>query len=125
MAKKSFKGGLDSLLEETNFSLEAQPQESSVEKKVTIPSKKAGRPKSSKAVNITSASEGMKTGETRYTVLTREDNVTKLKAIAHWDRRKIKAITDEMFDVYFKTYGEDVLEKAVLEYRKYLAEVEA
>lgn len=74
MSKKSFTGGLDSLLGE-------QPQKP-----------KRGRPVTSTREITKSSQEGTKEGETRATFIVREELVDKLKAIAYWDRMKIKDI---------------------------------
>jgi len=74
MSKKSFTGGLDSLLGD-------QPQRP-----------KRGRPATSTREITKSSQEGTKEGETRATFIVKEELVDKLKAIAYWDRMKIKDV---------------------------------
>lgn len=74
MSKKNFTGGLDSLLGE-------QPQRP-----------KRGRPATSTREITKSSQEGTKEGETRATFIVKEELLEKLKAIAYWDRMKIKDV---------------------------------
>ena len=74
MSKKSFTGGLDSLLGD-------QPQRP-----------KRGRPATSTREITKSSQEGTKEGETRATFIVKEELLEKLKAIAYWDRMKIKDV---------------------------------
>jgi len=81
MSKKTFKGGLDSLLGETS-------------KKESQPKKKPGRPKTSTREITKSSQEGTKENETRATFIVKEDLLEKLKAIAYWDRKLIKDVVN-------------------------------
>ena len=74
MSKKSFTGGLDSLLGD-------QPQRP-----------KRGRPATSTREITKSSQEVTKEGETRATFIVKEELLEKLKAIAYWDRMKIKDV---------------------------------
>jgi hypothetical protein len=92
MSKKSFTGGLDSLLGD-------QPQRP-----------KRGRPATSTREITKSSQEGTKEGETRATFIVKEELVDKLKAIAYWDRMKIKDVIasalEEAVNKYEKKNGE-------------------
>ena len=74
MTKKNFSGGLDSLLGD-------QPEKP-----------KRGRPVTQTKEITKSSQEGTKEGETRATFILNEDLVDKLKAIAYWDRLRIKEV---------------------------------
>jgi ACT domain-containing protein len=74
MSKKSFTGGLNSLLGD-------QPEK-----------QKRGRPKTSTREITKSSQEGTKEKETRATFIVNEDLLEKLKAIAYWDRVLIKDV---------------------------------
>jgi hypothetical protein len=74
MSKKSFTGGLNSLLGE-------QPEKP-----------KRGRPKTSTKVITKSSQEGTKEEETRATFIVNEELLDKVKAIAYWDRQLIKDV---------------------------------
>ena len=86
------KGGLDSLLGE-------QPQRP-----------KRGRPATSTREITKSSQEGTKEGETRATFIVKEELLEKLKAIAYWDRMKIKDVIasalEEAVNKYEKKNGE-------------------
>jgi len=85
MAKKSFSGGLSSLLGESN-----QPEQ-------------AAEPKEQKAAKkeITKTSQiGTKEKETRATFIVHEDLLEKMKALAYWDRVLIKDIVNTAFENY-------------------------
>jgi len=92
MSKKNFTGGLDSLLGD-------QPQRP-----------KRGRPATSTREITKSSQEGTKEGETRATFIVKEELVDKLKAIAYWDRMKIKDVIasalEEAVNKYEKKNGE-------------------
>ena len=77
MSKKSFTGGLSSLL-----------GENTKENKAT----KVGRPKTQFKEITKSSQEGTKENETRATFIVNEDLLDKLKAIAYWDRVLIKDV---------------------------------
>jgi hypothetical protein len=51
---------------------------------------------------IDTARAGLKPGWTRATLILREDNLNKIKALAYWDRKNIKDILDEALTVYLK-----------------------
>jgi hypothetical protein len=74
MSKKSFTGGLNSLLGE-------QPDKP-----------KRGRPKTSTREITKSSQEGTKEEETRATFIVNEELLDKVKAIAYWDRQLIKDV---------------------------------
>jgi len=78
MSKKTFIGGLDSLLREKP---EVQP-------------KKVGRPKTRKEPKEykSSSQSGLNEDETRATFIVNMEALEKLKAIAYWDRITIKTI---------------------------------
>ena len=86
MSKKDFKGGLDSLL----GNQDDKP--------------KKGRPAKPKREVTKSSQEGTKFDETRATFLVKEDQLEELKAIAYWDRLKIKEVTNNAFEEYLRNY---------------------
>ena len=76
MSKKSFTGGLNSLLGD-------QPEKP-----------KRGRPQTSTREITKSSQEGTKENETRATFIINEELLDKLKAIAYWDRVLIKDVVN-------------------------------
>jgi len=76
MSKKSFTGGLNSLLGD-------QPEKP-----------KRGRPQTSTREITKSSQEGTKENETRATFIINEELLDKLKAIAYWDRLLIKDVVN-------------------------------
>lgn len=80
MSKKSFTGGLNSLLGD-------QPEAPTV-----------GRPKTSTREITKTSQEGTKENETRATFIVNEDILEKLKAIAYWERLLIKDIANQAFE---------------------------
>jgi hypothetical protein len=64
------------------------------------PSKKI--PPKKRKGTFSSARAGMKEGWIRATLIVREENLNKLKALAYWDRRDLKEITDDALSTYFK-----------------------
>jgi hypothetical protein len=85
MAKKSFSGGLSSLLGDTNQAEQAtEPKEPKAAKK-----------------EITKTSQiGTKEKETRATFIVNEDLLEKMKSLAYWDRVLIKDIVNNAFEDY-------------------------
>jgi hypothetical protein len=77
MNKKNFSGGLNSLLGE-------QPEK-----------KKVGRPTTQFKEVTKSSQEGTKEGETRATFIVNEELLDKLKAVAYWDRLRIKDVINQ------------------------------
>lgn len=77
MSKKTFKGGLDSLLGEKA----EQP--------------KVGRPKTQFKEITKSSQEGTKENETRATFILNEELLDKVKALAYWERKLIKDVINE------------------------------
>lgn len=93
MAKKTFKGGIDSLLGDNTT------------KQTTRKKETRGRPRTNFKKVERSAEDGTKEGETRYTVLIKIDTLEKLKAIAYMSgtaegRKTIKDVVAEMSEQY-------------------------
>lgn len=88
MSKKSFNGGINSVLGET-------PEQIKKRNSVTA----------SKKITKTSQ-RGTKENETRATFIVKEELLDKLKSIAYWDRVLIKEVINT------------ALEEAVLKYEK-------
>lgn len=89
MVKKSFSGGLNSLLGDT------KPSEPTAEPKETKAAKK----------EITKTSQiGTKEKETRATFIVSEDLLEKMKALAYWDRVLIKDIVNAAFEEHISRY---------------------
>ncbi|MCP4583638.1 MAG: hypothetical protein GY839_18670 [candidate division Zixibacteria bacterium] len=49
-----------------------------------------------------SARAGLKPGWIRATIIVREENLKKVKALAYWERKDIKQIIDEALNSHFK-----------------------
>ena len=85
MSKKTFKGGLNTLLGEA-------------------PVKKAGRPKTSTKKINSSSEEGTKEGEIRATFIIKVEEVDKIKAIAFNEGVLIKDIIGEFLRAGIERY---------------------
>lgn len=85
---KDFKGGLGSL----------------VNKEPAATPKKRGRPKTQKREITKSSQEGTKLNETRATFIVNEEQLDKLKAVAYWERLKIKEVVSRALEDYIKKY---------------------
>jgi hypothetical protein len=51
-------------------------------------------------------SKGLRPGWTRATFIVKEETVQQLKAVAYWDRKELKRVVEEAFQVYLQ--GKDV-----------------
>ena len=89
MAKKSFSGGLNSLLGET------KPTEQTAEQ---------SEPKAVKKEITKTSQIGTKEKETRATFIVNEDLLEKMKALAYWDRVLIKDIVNTAFEEHISRY---------------------
>jgi hypothetical protein len=98
MSKKSFKGGLDSLLGE-HTAEEAMLRESF--KKVRP---KGGRPKTSHKKDEKASERGCKEGDERFTVIFKKALMEKVKDLAYWERSQIKDIVNSALDEYLSKY---------------------
>ena len=86
MSKKVLSEGLSNLLGDTT----EQP--------------KKGRPKTNNRKITKSSQEGTPEGETRATFIVTESSLDKLKALAYWERLRIKDVAQEAIDNYIKAY---------------------
>lgn len=109
MEKKSFTGGLDTLLQATQE--QYQPLTSEIEPK------KRGRPKTYTRIITKMSQKGVREGETRATFLVKEASLERLKALAFWKRKDIKAVLNEALDTYFKTQSSSEIKQAEKAYR--------
>ena len=89
MAKKSFSGGLNSLLGDTKPA-EAAPV--------------VAEPKAPKKEITKTSQIGTKEKETRATFIVNEDLLEKMKSLAYWDRVLIKDIVNTAFEDYISRY---------------------
>ncbi|WP_026708953.1 hypothetical protein [Flavobacterium frigidarium] len=85
MAKKSFSGGLSSLLGDTN-------------KPEAVPATVEPKENSKKTVQAPQADA--KGVETRATFIVQEELLEKMRTIAYWDRMLIKDIVNDAFESY-------------------------
>jgi hypothetical protein len=95
---KTFKGGLDSLI----GGAKAQPKKST-KAEVAAP-KKRGRPTTVTKVPKDTTEEGTLPGEKRATFIVKEEQLEKLKAIAYWDRVKIKNVMDAALEKHIAAW---------------------
>ena len=107
MTKKNFSGGINSLLGEDK---KEQPEEEKA------PEKKA-QPVSRKEITKTTQ-EGTYEGDVRATFIIKENKLELLKALAYWERKKIKDLLDESIDSLLKTKDPEHLKKVIEEYNK-------
>ena len=110
MAKKNFSGGLNTLLGET--ATETETKEPVVEETLADELKrlaqgkvnKVGRPRTNFKDVSKSSQEGTLKGETRATFILRENLLDKVKAVAYWDRLKIKEVVNTALEEYLSRY---------------------
>ena len=96
---KSFKGGLDSLI-----GGKTSTKKSTAAKAAVVEKRGPGRPRTSTKIPKDTTEEGTKEGEKRATFIVREDLLEKVKAIAYWDRVKIKDVMDAAMDKHIQAY---------------------
>lgn len=89
MAKKSFSGGLNSLLGDTKPA-EAAPV--------------VAEPKAAKKEITKTSQKGTKENETRATFIVQEDLLDKLKSLAYWERVLIKDIVNQALEDHITRY---------------------
>ena len=65
--------------------------------------RKPGRPKT-KPEPATLTEVGCRTGETRFTTILEKDLVEKVKRLAYWDRRTVKAVFALALEDYVRAY---------------------
>ena len=97
---KSFKGGLDSLIGGKT----STKKKSTAAKAAVVEKRGPGRPRTSTKIVRDTTEEGTKAGEKRATFIVREDLLEKVKAIAYWDRVKIKDVMDAAMDKHIQAY---------------------
>ena len=110
MAKKNFSGGLNTLLGET--ATETETKEPVVEETLADELKrlaqgkvnKVGRPRTNFKDVSKSSQEGTLEGETRATFILGENLLDKVKAVAYWDRLKIKEVVNTALKEYISRY---------------------
>ena len=103
MGKKSFAGGLDSLLQ---LSTEDGEEEKATQ---TISKVSDKTPKNM-------SQKGLLEGEIRTTFIVKEETLEKFKAIAYWERKQIKFIAQEALEDYILK-NKDNLTKAEKAYK--------
>ena len=89
MAKKSFSGGLSSLLGDAKQVEQASDQ---------------AEPKAAKKEITKTSQIGTKEKETRATFIVNEDLLEKMKSLAYWDRVLIKDIVNSAFEDYISKH---------------------
>ena len=89
MAKKSFSGGLNSLLGDTK-----QPEQAAEQ----------SEPKAAKKEITKTSQIGTKEKETRATFIVNEDLLEKMKSLAYWDRVLIKDIINQALEEHIARY---------------------
>jgi len=102
MSKKDFTGGINSLLGE---------------ERTDKPKVKAPQPVSRKEITKTTQ-EGTYEGDVRATFIIKENKLELLKALAYWERKKIKDLLDESIDSLLQAKDPELLKKAIEEYNK-------
>jgi len=65
--------------------------------------KSKDQPKADRKVGATKANDATKEGEVRATFIVKESKLEKLKAIAYWERAKIKDIHDAALEMYLNS----------------------
>ncbi len=101
MSKKDFTGGINSLLGE---------------EKTDKPEVKA-QPVSRTEITKTTQ-ERTYEGDIRATFIIKENKLELLKALAYWERKKIKDLLDESLDSFLQAKDPELLKKAIEEFNK-------
>lgn len=108
MAKKDFSGGFNTLLGGTATDTKEPVVEETLadELKRLAQGKvnKVGRPRTNFKDVSKSSQEGTLKGETRATFILRENLLDKVKAVAYWDRLKIKEVVNTALEEYLSRY---------------------
>jgi hypothetical protein len=91
MSKKTFKGGIDSLLEQPEPRIKRAIERT--KKKLSAPLDK-----------IPTSQLGLKEDETRATFIVKKEALKKLKEIAYWDRTTLKDIIEDALEEAVKKY---------------------
>ena len=97
MSKKNFTGGINSLLGDTpkDETPRTELTELTALKEQYTPKKeKRGRPKTQTWKVSKSSEDGTKQDEIRATFIMKKETLKKIKAVAYWDRAKLKDIVD-------------------------------
>ena len=102
MNKKTFTGGLNSLLGD-NYKTTIKAPETQ-KKEIENKRAKVGRPITQFKEITKSSQEGTKENETRATFIVNEDLLEKLKAIAYWDRVLIKEVINTALEDAISKY---------------------
>jgi len=55
-----------------------------------------------KPVTIKTSQKGLRKGWTRATFIIRSDYLEKIKALAYWERKKVKEVVDDLLGLYLK-----------------------
>lgn len=53
-------------------------------------------------MTIRTSQKGLKKGWTRATFILRDDYLKKIKALAYWERKKVKEVVDDLLGLYLK-----------------------
>lgn len=112
MGKKTFAGGLESLLQ-LSTEEEVQPVSSEFEKEQTAQSAPNASPKTSMKLS----QKGLVEGEIRATFIVKEETLEQFKALAYWERKQIKFIAQEALEAYILK-NKDHLKKAEKAYKE-------
>ena len=105
MTKKSFKGGLDSLLGGGPSQEKPPAAAESVENtSIQRVAKKRGRPRTNNREIEKTSQEGCKEAETRATFIVNEGDLERIKAVAYWDRVQIKDAINAALREYIERY---------------------
>jgi hypothetical protein len=79
-------------------------QEKRLDEHLKAHPKKPGRPRTSTKVPKDTTEEGTLPGEKRATFIVKEEQLEKLKAVAYWDRSKIKDVITAALEKYLDAY---------------------
>lgn len=108
MSKKTFTGGINTLLEgSVSKEKPAQAQERPVKPPEVKQEPKTAQDKKPKYYR-----------QPRATFLIDTDRVETLKAIAYWERKKIKDLIDEALKTFIESRNPEDIQKALTEYKK-------
>lgn len=112
---KSFKGGLETLLGGMNK--EAQKDEPVKAQESPTASNNSTAPTQESGKREGSVYEGTYEGDIKATFIIKEAKLETLKALAYWERKKMKDLLDEAVGLLIKNTDKELLNKAIKEYK--------
>jgi predicted metal-dependent hydrolase len=89
----------------TTAEIETTEQPNQIKQDILLPIKEE---KSAEKVERRSVQIGLKDGWTRATVILKEDDLEKLKALAYWRAEQLKEVVERALELYFQSEGKNI-----------------